>query len=484
MDAYADRREANALTHQQTLLIVFGVLLPTFMGSLDQTILATALPTIGRDFDDMHSLPWLITAYLLASTAIIPLYGKIADIHGRRFALRIAILTYIAGSLVCALAPSMLVLIFGRVLHGLGGGGLSSMGMIVLGDLVSPKERGRYYGYFAVIYTTAGGSGPLLGGLIAEHLHWSVIFWINIPMGLAALAITTSLLRRLPRYERPHLLDIVGAALIVIASVSFMLALNLAGVRYPWTSPPILALFAVALIMGALFALRLLTAPEPLIPVAILKNPIVRCAIVANAFGWGSIIGLNVFLPMYLQGVMGLSASQAGLSLVVLMVALNTSAGLAGQVLGRVRHYKRLPMAALLLSIAAIATLAWHANDMTPLSFEVTLILIGAGFGPVPSLTAVALQNVVARHQLGISVGTMNFSRNLFATMLIAVFGAIVLAGTPAGQSLGSAFQAGNPAEAFGRLFLVAAASMSIALIAIVVMEEKPLQTGAEIEAS
>jgi MFS family permease len=278
MDALADRREAEPLTHRQTLLIVLGVLLPTFMGSLDQTILATALPTIGRDFGDMHSLPWLITAYLLASTAIIPLYGKIADIHGRRFTLRIAILTYMAGSLVCALAPSMLVLIFGRVLHGLGGGGLSSMGMIVLADLVSPKERGRYYGYFAATYTTAGGCGPLLGGLIADHLHWSVIFWINIPMGLAALAITTSLLRRLPRHERPHLLDIIGAALIVIASVTFMLALNLAGARYPWTSPPILALFAVALIIGSLFVLRLLTAPEPLIPVSMLKNPIVRCA--------------------------------------------------------------------------------------------------------------------------------------------------------------------------------------------------------------
>src|SRR6266568_9461903 len=160
MDAYAERREAEALTHRQTLLIVLGVLLPTFMGSLDQTILATALPTIGRDFDDMHSLPWLITAYLLASTAVIPLYGKLADIHGRRFTLRIAILTYMAGSLVCALAPSMLVLIFGRVLHGLGGGGLSSMGMIVLGDLVAPKERGRYYGYFAAIYTTAAAADP------------------------------------------------------------------------------------------------------------------------------------------------------------------------------------------------------------------------------------------------------------------------------------------------------------------------------------
>ena len=216
MDAQVERREAEPLTHRETLLIVFGVLLPTFMGSLDQTILASALPTIGRELGDVHSLPWLITAYLLASTATIPLYGKIADIHGRRFTLRIAILIYLAGSLVCALAPNMLVLIFGRVLHGLGGGGLSSMGMIVLGDLVSPKERGRYYTYFSLTYTTAGGCGPALGGFIADHLHWSVIFWINIPMGLAALAITSSLLRRLPRHERPHRLDIVGAVLIVL----------------------------------------------------------------------------------------------------------------------------------------------------------------------------------------------------------------------------------------------------------------------------
>lgn len=485
MDAYADRRAAEPLTHRQTLLIVLGVLLPTFMGSLDQTILATALPTIGRDFGDVRNLPWLITAYLLASTAIIPLYGKIADIRGRRFTLRIAILTYVAGSLVCALAPDMLVLILGRVLHGLGGGGLSSMGMIVLGDLVAPKERGRYYGYFSVTYTTAGGCGPLLGGLIAEHLHWSVIFWINIPMGLAALAITSSLLRRLPRYERPHVLDLVGAALIVSASVSFMLALNVGGVRYPWTSLPVLALVAVALIMGVLFVLRLVTAPEPLIPVAILKNPIVRRSIVANAFGWGAIIGLNVFLPMYLQSVMGASPAEAGLSLVVFMVALNASAGLNGQVLGRVRHYKLLPVLGLLISIAAVTSLGWGAGAMSPLSLELTLIVIGAGFGPLPSLTAVAMQNVVARHQLGISVGTMNFSRNLYATMLIAVFGAIVLAGLPAGQVLGGALQAGagQGAEAFGRVFFAAAASMSVALIALLAIEEKPLKADAELDA-
>jgi EmrB/QacA subfamily drug resistance transporter len=490
MDAYADRPAAKPLTHKplthrETMLIVLGVLLPTFMGSLDQTILATALPTIGRDFGDVHNLPWLITAYLLASTAVIPLYGKIADIHGRRFTIRIAIATYIAGSLVCALAPNMLVLICGRVLHGLGGGGLSSMGMIVLGDLVSPKERGRYYTYFSIIYTTAGGSGPLLGGLIAEHLHWSVIFWINIPMGLAALTITTIVLRRLPRYERPHRLDITGAVLIVLASVSFMLALNMGGVRFAWTSPPILALLAVALVMGSLFLLRLNTAPEPLIPISILTHPIVRCAITTNTFGWGAIIGLNIMLPIYLQSAMGLTATQAGLSLVVFMVALNTSAGLAGQVLGRVRHYKLLPMIGLAISTLSVASLAWRTSDMTPLRLELTLILVGTGFGPLPSLSSVAMQNVVARHQLGISVGTMNFSRNLYATILIAVFGAIVLAGMPPGESLRGAATAvvGNVTEAFRLVFMLAVASMLIALTSMVLMAEKPLQSGAELDA-
>src|SRR5262249_48081376 len=252
------------------------------------------------------------------------------------------------------------------------------------------------------------------------------------------------------------------------------------GVRYPWTSLPVLALFATALAMGALFVLRLLSAPEPLIPIAILKNPIVRCAITANACGWGAIMGLNVFLPMYLQGVVGLSPTQAGLSLMALMLSLNTCAGLAGQVLGRVRHYKRLPMAALSLGIAATLIMAWQAAEMTPFWFEVTLMLIGAGFGPLPSLTAVSMQNVVARHQLGISIGTMNFSRNLFATMLIAVFGAIVLTGT--GESLTTAFHAANAADAFRRVFLAAAASLMVALIAIIIMEERPLQTGSERE--
>ena len=217
---------------------------------------------------------------------MVPLYGKIADIYGRQFTLRIALTIYMVGSLLCALAPNMLALILARALHGLGGGGLSVMGAIVLGDVVAPKERGRYYAYFAVVYTSAGALGPALGGFLAEHLHWSAIFWFNILLGFTALAVTGVLLRRLPRHERPHKLDVIGAVLIVTASISFMLAINLGGVRYPWTSPPILALFALAAALGLLFVRRLLTAPEPLIPIAVLKNRQVRFATGAHAFGW------------------------------------------------------------------------------------------------------------------------------------------------------------------------------------------------------
>ena len=468
------------LTHKETRLVVLGVLLPVFMGSLDNTILASALPTIGREFDDIHDLPWLITAYLIANTAVTPLYGKINDIYGRRLTLLIAISIYMAGSLVCALAPNMLVLILGRVLHGLGGGGLTATGMVVLGDIAAPRDRGRYYGYFSLTYTTAGACGPALGGFFAEYLHWSAIFWFNIPMGLIAIALTLTLLRRLPRRERPHRLDFIGAALIMAAAVSFMLALNLGSVRFSWTSPPILILCAFALVVGIGFVLRLVTAPEPLIPISILSDPVARCAIAANAFGWGSIVGLNIFLPMYLQSVIGLSATIAGLSLMVLMVTLNTSAGVAGQILARVQHYKTVPMLGLVLAIASVLVLARQADNLNLWWFELLLALIGIGFGATPPLTSTALQNTVAIHHFGTAVGTMQFSRNLFSTILIAILGAIVLIGAPAlGPNASPTVSPSTMynAEGFVRVFFMAAASLSIALISLVLLQEKPLQT-------
>jgi EmrB/QacA subfamily drug resistance transporter len=480
MDATAvPAPESKALTHRETRRIVFGVLMPTFLGSLDATILAGALPTIGREIGAVHNLPWLITAYLIASTAAVPLYGKLADIHGRPFALRLSLIAYLAGSLICALAPNVLVLILGRVVHGLGGGGLTSMGMIVLGDVAAPKERGRYYAYFSVVYTTAGACGPALGGFIADHLYWTVIFWINIPLGLVALALTYTALRRLPRHERRHRLDIVGAVLVVLASVSFMLAINQGGVRFAWTSPPILTALAAAAVLGILFVWRLRTALEPLIPIAILGNRDVAMVIVTNAFGWGSVIGLNIFLPTYLQSVLAMSPTDAGLSLMVLMVGLNIGAGTSGQLFARMKHYKAVPIAGLALAIGAIAVLAWRADTITPLQFEILAALLGLGFGPLPPLCTMVMQNSVAIHQFGTAIGTMNFVRNLFATILVAVFGAIVLSGgaVVAPGSSGQAFAANAAAVAFSRVFLAATVSLVVAFVGLLLMAEKPLQT-------
>jgi EmrB/QacA subfamily drug resistance transporter len=477
MDATTPPAPPTSLSHAETRLVIWGMLLPVFMSSLDQTILASALPTIGRDLGDMHSLPWLVTAFLIASTATTPLYGKISDIHGRRLTVLIALSVYMLGSVVCLAAPNMLVLICGRVLHGLGGGGMASMGMVVLGDLAAPKDRGRYYAYFSATYTTAGACGPALGGFIAENLHWKMIFALNMAMGVAALALTYTLLRRLPRHERYHRLDVLGAVLIMAASVSFMLALSLGGARYPWDSPPILALSAAALILGAAFVARLLAAPEPLIPLSILRDPVTRCALLMNSFGWGSIVGLNIFLPMYLQSVIGMTPTNAGLSLMVLMVTVNTSAGVAGQLYGRMTHYKTIPIAGLVLAIASVMTLAIAVDRLTALEFEVLLALIGIGFGPIPPLSSIALQNTVAIHQFGTAVGTMNFSRTLYSTILIAIFGAIVLAGLPTGAA--SAALSAAAAEGFRRVFFAAAASLAIALLGLILLEEKPLKTNA-----
>jgi MFS family permease len=476
--AQAARAEPDQLTHRQKRLIVTCMMLPVFLGSIDQSILASALPTIGRSLGEVHNLPWLITAFLISSTALTPLYGKFADIHGRRAAMLIGITVYMAGSLISAASPNMLMLICGRVVQGCGAGGLTVTANMVLGDIAPPKDRGRYYMYFSVAFTTAGGLGPALGGWISEHLHWSVIFLWSFPLCVLALVIALTVLRQLPRRERPHRLDIAGAVLVMAASSTFMLALNIGGVRYPWLSWPVLALLGAALALGIGLVTRLLTAAEPLIPITILSDHAARLSIAAHSFGWGAIVSLNVFLPMYLQSALGWSPTSSGFSMMILMVTLNISAGVSGQLLGRVRHYKALPLCCLALCVGTVATFALSAGNMTPQKFEILLLLIGLGWGPTAPLTQVALQNTVPHHDLGAALGTMNFARTLISTILIAIFGAIILAQAPvgaAGGTLGDDFLGGASLAAFTTVFLAIAATLGVACLSVILLEEKPL---------
>jgi MFS family permease len=472
---------ARELSHQERRLIVMTMMMPVFLGSIDQSILASSLPTIGEVFGDVHDLPWVITSYLIAATALTPLYGKFADIHGRRASLLTALGIYMVGSLVSATSTSMLMLICGRIIQGCGGGGLVATSQMVLGDIAPPKDRAKYYAYFSIAFTSAGAIGPAVGGWICQHLHWSLIFLWKFPFCLVAGGLSMRVLKKLPRFDRPHRFDIIGAVLVMSASTVFMLALNLGGVRIPWLSATIFVLFGCALALGVGFVLRLLTAPEPLIPIAVLADPAARLAMTAHCFGWGSLIGLNIFLPMYLQSALAWSPTDAGLSLIILMATLNTSAGLSSQLIGRVKHYKALPTAFLFIGIGAVFALAYSATSMTALKFEILLFLIGLGFGPTAPLTQVALQNTVAAHHLGTAVGTMSFCRTLFGTILVAIFGAIVLAAAPETVSAGGAHArvlagiAGTSAATFSIVFFVSGGTLTITLLALLFLEEKPL---------
>src|SRR5512135_3534721 len=210
--------QPRALTHPEARTIVLGIMLAMFLGALDQTIVATALPTIGRHFADLADLSWVVTAYLLTGTAVTPIYGKLSDIHGRRGMLLIAIVIFVAGSLACALAPNMTALVLARALQGLGGGGLMALAQTIIADIVSPRERGRYQGYIAAVFAASSIGGPVLGGFLTEHIDWSLIFWINLPLGAAALVMTSNALKRVPFHPRKHRLDVIGALLMMAAS--------------------------------------------------------------------------------------------------------------------------------------------------------------------------------------------------------------------------------------------------------------------------
>src|SRR4029079_94828 len=311
------------------------------------------------------------------------------------------------------------------------GGGLISLAQTVIADIVSPKERARYQVYIAGVFMTSSVAGPVLGGFFAEHLHWSLIFWINLPLGFLAFWMTNALLKKIPRHERPHRLDVLGAVLMTAATVSLMLGLDFGGIRYPWASIPIIGLFVVSLTFWLLFAFRLKLAPEPLIPTDVLKNPVVKFGMLAAFFGMGVFIGLSIYLPIYLEAVYGLTSSESGLSLTPYMVGTVVGATISGRVMTKVKHYKRIPLLGLVAAVAALIVLAVRAEDLTLTSFEILLTITSIGLGALLPVTTVAVQNAVFPHQMGTATGAMNFFRSLGGALIVAVFGAILFSGLP-----------------------------------------------------
>ncbi len=473
--------EPATLSHAEARTVIIGLMLTMFLGALDQTIVATALPTMGRAFQDVENLSWVVTSYLLTATVSTPLFGKLSDIYGRRLVMLTGIAIFIIGSVACALAPSMLALILARALQGIGGGGLMSLTQTIIADIVTPRERGRYQGYIGAVFASSSIGGPVLGGVLTEHVHWSLIFWINLPLGLIALAMTSNVLRRVPVQNRKHALDWPGAALMMAAAISLLLALSWGGVRFPWLSVPIIALVIGSALLWAAFSWRLMHAGEPFLPVNVLANPIVRCATLAGTACMGTLVGLTIFVPLYFETIIHLSASQSGLALIPLMGATVVSSTLSGRLMVVVDHYKRMALGGILLAILALGALSIWPVGLPIYGTMALLSVVGFGIGAVFPIATVAMQNAVSRGHMGIATGAMNFFRSLGAALVVALFGAIVLGGIGASGGISVEALARTASEpalayAFRFVFLAAMLVLCFGLAFLIAMEEKPLR--------
>ncbi|MFY9694468.1 MAG: MDR family MFS transporter [Xanthobacteraceae bacterium] len=472
-------QHAAPLDHATVRAIVAGIMLAMFLSALEQTIVAPALPAIGKSLGGIDDLSWVVTAYLLAVTATTPLFGKLSDIYGRRRVLLSAIGIFVAGSVACALAQNIWMLILSRGLQGIGGGGLLPIAQTVIADLLSPRERPIVQGRTSVMFMSASILGPVLGGLLTDHLHWSLIFWINLPLGAVALFMTERALRRLPRNDRPHELDVIGAFLMVGAAIALLLALTWGGSHYPWTSWRILTLFACSAALWTLFAIRLLTAREPFIPLAILHGRVTSTITCAAFFSIGTIIGVTIYTPLYCQTVLGISASLSGLVLIAYMSGATIASLVTARLMVRLTHYMRVPMIGLIIAVTALAVLS--ANPAGYSVGEVVLLIfaLGCGVGPMYPVSTIVMQNVVKPHHLGTATGTLNFFRTLGGAIIVAVFGAIVLGGVTGHSGVMTlekiAAQHGDLAPAFHWVFLAAAIFLSISFFCLFAVEERPL---------
>jgi EmrB/QacA subfamily drug resistance transporter len=468
------------LTQDEIRAILASLMVAMFLAALDQTIVATALPTIGRQFQDVSNLSWVITAYLLASTAVAPVFGTLSDIYGRRAMIITSLSLFIAGSVLCAVAPSLPVLIVGRGLQGLGGGGILPIVQTIISDIVSPRERGQYQAYFSGVWVAAGIGGPVLGGVFAEHLHWSMIFWINLPLALAALAMLLPKMGKIPAFHRRRKVDWLGGVLLMAASVVFMLVLTWGGNRYLWLSPVILAMVGASLALAVSFVWHARRADEPFLPLRLLSGSVVPFAILAGSCALGAMTGLTVQLPLYYEVVYHLTASEAGLALIPLAAISTCGAAIAGRTMARARHYKRVAIAGDL--VAAVCGAALALTTLPLWGLLLLLSVFSLGLGTTFPITVVSIQNAVARAQVGTVTGGMNFFRSLASSFTVAAMTAILLMALGTDISLGgdhhgplNSIPVADMIHAFRYVFGAAAALMTCALLCMIVMEERPL---------
>jgi EmrB/QacA subfamily drug resistance transporter len=477
------RADANGdLASGGGVIVPFAaVVLAMLPAVLDQTMLATALPTVARDLGRLADVSWIVTGYVVAAAASTPLWGKLGDRHGRKRLLEISLVMFLGASALCGAAQDITSLIAARVVQGAAAGGLMSLANAAVGDLVSPRERGRYQGYIVSTFAVATVAGPLLGGLLVDHAGWRWVFYVNLPVGLAALA-GLRLRFPSPSTERPrHALDAWGAALLAGATSTFMLACIWGGQRYAWASPVILALIGAAVLSAGALVHRERRVPDPVVPLELLRTRTVAVASIVLFLATAALFAVNVFVPLFLQTTTRASPTQAGLLLVPMMLGITLSTTLAGRSIERTGRYKRFPVAGLALMTVALALLAVVVRQPSRTTVGVALALFGVGFGMVGQVLILSVQNSVERRQLGVAMASTSFFRALGGAVGAAVLGAVFAA--RAGSTGGSGALSGLPSgtraqivDAVQTVFLIAAPLALVGLVVVLLLPEQPLR--------
>ncbi len=471
-DLALDTGEAPVFTHRQVLQVVFGILLCILLAAIDQTVVVPAVPSIAADLNGFGHLSWIISAYLVTSTASTPIYGKLSDIYGRRAVLLPAIVVFVVASALCAMSQSLVQLILARALQGLGGGGLMAMSQAAIADVVSPRERGRYQGYMAGTWGVASVAGPILGGWMTDNLSWRWIFWINLPVGIAAYFLSSSALRLLVVQSRAAKIDYVGAALLSGCIVSSLLLLSWGGTEYSWGSVEILALGGLSLAFLVALVVQARAIADPLLPPRLFADGVFSRGVAVASLTAAGMFGGTFLLPLFFQLARGADAASAGTLIVPFLGSNCVGAFTAGQIarkLGRSKIIIQMGLAGAVLGFGMLATIG---PDSSVLFSSLAMMIVGVSIGVTLPSTLVAVQNAVERRDVGSATGALLFLRSMGgavgSTMVGAILSGVFAAGLVARGvrplDLGAMHGASSARELGDAVFGQAQAALTVAM--------------------
>jgi EmrB/QacA subfamily drug resistance transporter len=469
------------------LAIYSGLMVALFLAALDQTIVATALPRVVSDLGGITQYSWVFTAYMLGSTVTVPLYGRLGDVYGRKPLFIIAILIFLVGSALCGTAQNMWELVVFRAVQGVGAGGLFPLTLAMVGMLVPPRDRGRYQGLIGSVFAASSIIGPLIGGFIVDNASWRWIFFVNLPVGGLALAVILVTMPRRP-YRQEHSIDWLGAALLALGTTALLLGLVWGGRDYPWASPEVVGALAAAVGLLVTFGFLERNVPEPILPFELLRNRTVAASVACMALVGMAMFGTISFVPLFVQGVIGTSATSSGVVLTPLLLGAVITSFVSGQIVSRTGRYRPNTLIGPVV-LGAGELLLWRMGVNTTNSEAArNMVICGIGLGAMMQIFVLSVQNSVARSAMGTATALTQFSRSIGATLGVTLMGVLVNQRLPAGVraegiSIHRLPLAGREqlAQALQPAFLFAAIVCGLVLIVSVVwVRETPLKRGFE----